>query len=89
MGSRGGLFRHRWTWSADQKRRIVAEALVTDGSISAIARRYDVNANLPFTWMRVPRFREEALDNQASFVPVEVLESGAPTGGPAVTLLPG
>ena len=82
MGSRVRVFRHRRTWSSDQKRRIVAEALVTDGSISAVARRHDVNANLLFTWMRDPRFREAALDNQACFVPVEVLASVEPTREP-------
>ena len=38
--------------SADEKRRIVAETLERGASVSVVARRHDVNANLLFTWRR-------------------------------------
>ena len=42
-------------WSDDEKRRIVAQSYAPGVSVSVVARRYDVNANLIFTWRRDPR----------------------------------
>jgi transposase len=36
-------------WSNDEKRRMVAESLAPDASVSKVAQRYGVNANLLFT----------------------------------------
>ena len=55
----------RRRWSEAEKRRIVAESYRPGVSVSVVARRNDVNANLVFTWRR--RFRE-----QGGFVPVVV-----------------
>lgn len=40
-----------------------------------MARRYDANAKLVFTWLRDPRFRpdEGVVEEQAAFLPVEVV----------------
>ncbi len=70
--SDGRAHRRRRSWSEEEKRRIVAETLQPGASVSAVARRHDVNANLVFTWRR--QFRDEDLgggDNDA-FVPVVV-----------------
>ena len=42
-------------------------------SVSQVARRYDVNANLVFKWLRDPRYRPEP-EEAPSFLPVEVVE---------------
>jgi transposase len=44
--------------------------------VSQVARRYDANANLVFTWLRDPRFapNEAGADEQIAFLPVEVIE---------------
>jgi len=42
----------RRLWSEDEKRRIVAEAAQPGASVSVVARRHDVNANMVFTWRR-------------------------------------
>ena len=55
----------RRRWSEAEKRRIVAESYQPGVSVSVVARRNDVNANLVFTWRR--RFRE-----RGGFVPVVV-----------------
>jgi transposase len=39
-------------WSSDEKRRMVAESLAPGASVSRVAQRYGVNANLLFTWRR-------------------------------------
>ena len=40
------------SWPEPLKREIVAAATAPGASISAVARRYDVNANLVFTWRK-------------------------------------
>ena len=64
--------RTRRFWSDDEKRRIVAQSYAPGVSVSVVARRYDVNANLIFTWRRDPRYKPAAEDTP-SFLPVEVV----------------
>ena len=70
--------RRRRLWEDDEKRRIVAQTRVTGVSVSQVARRYDVNANLVFKWLRDPRFAPSQGDT-ASFFPVEVVSEQART----------
>jgi transposase len=42
-------------WTRTEKQRLVAETLVPGASVSRVARRHDVNANLLFTWRRQAR----------------------------------
>ena len=42
----------RRSWSAAEKRRIVAETLLAGASVSIVARRHDVNANQVLEWRR-------------------------------------
>ena len=46
----------RRVWSREEKRLICGQARLPGVSVSQVARRYDVNANLVFTWLRDPRF---------------------------------
>jgi transposase len=48
--SEGSGARRRWFCSSDEKRRMVAESLAPGASVSTVAQRYGVNANLLFTW---------------------------------------
>ncbi len=50
--SSGRARRRRRSWSEAEKRRIVAESYAPGTSVSRVARRYDLNANLLFTWRR-------------------------------------
>ena len=63
--------RHRRFWSDEEKRRIVAQARAPGVSVSVVARRYDVNANLVFKWLRDPRYRLP-VGEAVSFLPVEI-----------------
>jgi transposase len=71
--------RKRRVWSDDEKRTICAQTRVPGMSVSQVARRYDVNANLVFTWLRDRRFAEVGLGADAArFLPVEVVEGHGP-----------
>ncbi len=63
----GKARRSRRRWSEDFKRRVVAEAAAPGMSTAAVARRYDLNANLLFNWKR----RYGVSDR---FLPVEIAE---------------
>ena len=75
-------------WSDDEKRLICAQTLTPGVSVAQVARRYSMNANLIFKWLKDPRFApaesgpapEETLEGV--FLPVEVAPSALerPTG---------
>jgi transposase len=54
-GGAGDGPRRRRHWTRPEKRRLVAETLAPGASVSRVARRHDVNANLLFTWRRQAR----------------------------------
>jgi transposase-like protein len=63
----------RRLWEGGEKIGIVAQTRVPGISVSQVAPRYDVNANLIFKWLREPRFNGQVADQAAvSFLPVEV-----------------
>ena len=65
-------------WDDDEKVRIVAQTRVPGVSALQVARRYDVNANLVFTWRRDPRFNPPPVEDPAgTFLPVEVVAAPA------------
>ena len=87
--------RRRRIWADDEKRMICRQALVAGVSVSQVARRYDVNANLVFNWLRDVRYappdaetavRSEPAGEDASpvqFLPVEMI--GVPGSPDAAT----
>lgn len=77
--------RRRRIWSDDEKRMICRQARLPGLSVSQVARRYDVNANLVFTWLRDPRFAPEGVEP-----PIEALvaDTAASAGDAAATFLP-
>ena len=68
-GVDGRVRRRRRRWSEARKRLIVAESYQPGVSVSVVARRHDVNANLVFSWRR--QYRELARV-VGGFVPVIV-----------------
>ena len=77
--------RKRRVWSDDEKRMICGQTRVPGVSVSQVARRYDVNANLVFAWLRDPRFADAAASDVARFLPVEIVaEAKAPVAMPVV-----
>lgn len=76
MGLTGMTGRHkRRFWSDEEKRMIVAQCAVPGVSVSQVARRYDVNANLVFTWRRDTRYAAPPEERDAAaFLPVTVAQ---------------
>ena len=69
-GSGKGTSRKRRFWSTDEKRGIVAETRKAGASVSLVARRHDVNANMIFTWRReFDKQERNGGAGNASFVP--------------------
>ena len=60
----------RRRWSEALKRQIVAETLEPGASVSLVARRHDVNANLLFNWRR--QHQAGMLTAAAAMLPVRV-----------------
>lgn len=76
----------RRKWSADEKRMICAQARLAGISVSQVARRYDVNANLVFNWLKDPRFAASGDEaDGARFLPVDVV--GPSQVGPQIGLM--
>jgi transposase len=75
----------RRRWTAEQKQRIVEETRAPGASVSVVARRYDINANLLFTWKRQAEAVEPSVSPSESpeFVPIGVV-GRANDGGPAL-----
>jgi transposase len=54
---------------------ICAQARLAGVSVSQVARRYDVNANQIFNWLKDSRFAVRKDDKAAGFPPVEIVAS--------------
>jgi len=65
-------------WSKAQKRLIVGEAMRSGTSVSVLSRRYDINANLIFRWMKLSGFEAE---KKQLLIPVGVI--APPTVSPS------
>ncbi len=69
----------RRRWSDDEKRMICAQTRVPGVSVSQVARRYNVNANQVFNWLKDARFSiGHDGDDAACFLPVEIVEPVLP-----------
>lgn len=65
-------------WGDEEKRSICEQALAPGVSVAQVARRYSMNANLIFKWLKDPRFSpaadktQMASEGDSIFLPVEV-----------------
>ncbi len=65
--------RVRRPWSAEEKRLICLQTLAPGVSVAQVARRYAMNANLIFKWLKDPRFQpSEQETEELAFLPVEI-----------------
>lgn len=71
-----GKKRRRRNWSDEEKRMICAQTKLPGVSVSQVARRYDVNTNLVFIWLRDVRYNVDPEEvDVARFLPVEVIDA--------------
>lgn len=65
-------------WTDEEKRSICFQTTAPGVSVAQVSRRYAVNANLIFKWLRDPRFAPDPgsvpiLSEEARFLPVEIV----------------
>jgi transposase len=63
-------------WTVEEKRSICLQTTAPGVSVAQVARRYALNANVIFKWLRDPRFGPDpdAVPEEGScFLPVEVI----------------
>ncbi len=68
--------RTRRLWSDEEKRSICLQTTAPDVSVAQVARRYSMNANLIFAWLRDARFASgeaQAAADAPCFLPVEIV----------------
>ena len=73
----GPKARRRRYWTRDEKRRIVEESLEDGASAADVARRYDLNDNLLFTWRRQLGMEPDAPKKIAPMLPVTIVSEAA------------
>ena len=54
--------RRRRNWTDEEKIEICRQTTVPGVSVSRVARRYDVNANQVFNWLKDPRFKPDTAE---------------------------
>src|SRR5580700_8431649 len=71
--------RRRRRWPLDERRRIVAETFEPGASVSIVARRHDLNANMLFTWRReAKQAAMRMIEAPAAFVAAEIASEPSP-----------
>lgn len=76
-------------WTDEEKRSICFQTTAPGVSVAQVARRYAVNANMVFKWLRDPRYAPASSSADAlTFLPVEIIDRVrnddlAPATGPA------
>lgn len=80
--------RQKRLWTDEEKRSICFQTTTPDVSVAQVARRYAMNSNLIFKWLRDPRFApgptaEPEAPEPSYFLPVEIVgqveDESAPT----------
>ena len=77
--------RVRRSWSDEEKRSICLQTLALGVSVSQVARRYAMNANQIFNWLKDERFApspDEA--DTAVFLPIEVCDEPTTNSHPSI-----
>ncbi len=75
IGGFGVARRKRRSWSDEEKRSICLQTTSPGVSVAQVARRYVMNANQIFNWLKDARFApipEDVEADTAGFIPVEV-----------------
>jgi transposase len=71
-------------WRREEKRSICFQTTAAGVSVAQVARRYAMNANMIFQWLRDPRYAPGAAD-AAGFLPVEIVDRPGSEDTPPAT----
>jgi len=76
-----GVERRR-RWRLEDKLRLVAECDAPDGSVTRVARQYDISRGLLWNWRQQFRGRLSEMPSGPGFLPVAMVppQDGAPAG---------
>ena len=78
----------RRRWTQEEKRQIVAQTRIPGMTVAEVARRYEVNTSLVFSWRRDPRLgAQDAPEARPSLVPVEVVAGAFAEGSGPETVV--
>ena len=75
-------------WTVEEKRSICLQTMAPGVSVAHVARRYALNANVIFKWLRDPRFApnpDAAPETASCFLPAEIVEGVQHESGPSAT----
>lgn len=68
-------------WTDEEKRSICFQTTAAGVSVAQVARRYAMNANMIFKWLRDPRYvpdpdavEEQVAEETPCFLPVEIVD---------------
>ena len=67
-------------WTDEEKRSICFQTTAAGVSVAQVARRYAMNANMIFKWLRDPRYApdpetvEDSAAEEPCFLPVEIVD---------------
>jgi transposase len=75
------LRRRRRSWPTTEKRKIIAESFAPGASVAQVAQRYDLNANMLFTWRRRFQPTLPASLDAAQLVPVSISPEPSSSAG--------
>lgn len=73
-------------WTVEEKRSICLQTTAAGVSVAQVARRYALNANVIFKWLRDPRFAPDpdaAPTEGSCFLPVDIVELPVCNGAPS------
>jgi len=81
--------KHR-LWTDEEKRSICLQTRAPGVSVAQVARRYAMNANLIFKWLKDPRYAlEDVVCDAAVFLPVEISSKASADAVPLIDVGPG
>lgn len=75
-------------WTTEEKRSICQQTTAPGVSVAQVARRYSMNANLIFKWLKDPRYTPDTSVADATvFLPVEIASSSSEDADPCAGAL--
>lgn len=79
-------------WTDEEKRSICFQTTAAGVSVAQVARRYAMNANMVFKWLRDPRYAPDpeiavdaVLADRPCFLPIEIVDRAVADDTPSIS----